>query len=446
MQVKKLNKSNLIIGIIVLIAVLAIVFSLIKFPTTNKIKGTLPEEYKLVTDVPGVEFNINKSLSDNATAVSEISSSIKFLDYEGYSFKNGQDVYILFDMSRYITIVKKGTHFNLSKTPLEDSLKNTNIQGIWFKPIEKEKVVKTGDKYSVKVTGEVVITNEIYNDFTGTLTTLEKDGEEWAMFVGYINPDDVDMANMTNNITQSFTISEGYKPTADFSVDIESNSIVSVNNSDLAESLPVNQENISDISSIGREAPKVEEESSDFFSAKSKDRVVEINDSTAYSSNIYSMLSTTSIGYMDILNEDTASLEAAYIRITDVLEEEETLILLDEYKKNTGEEIRNYIDVPDNCHLEAARYDIRYTSQTKSYVNIRLSALDGEEFKYRGVQFSDRTYDLKTETTIENDWTTGNIIVYAVPNGCQDYALKCSGIIRNDDIHSAWFAINTRID
>lgn len=446
MKVKKFNKTNMIIGIIILVLVLLVVGSLIRPKAKSQNQGELPEEYKVVAEVPGCEFFVNKSISDGATSVSEISKAISFLDYENYNFKNGDDLYILFNMRRYIVVVKKGSHFNLSSKNLETTLENTSLQGIWFKPIPKEKVVKVGDKYSVNVKAEVAITNELYNDFTGTLTTLEKDGEEWVMFVGYIDPDDVDIVNMTATIADSFKIADGYKPLADFSVDIESNNIVSVNNSDLAEQIPVSGESISDISSIGREAEKTEQESVDFFSATNKNRVVEINDSTAYSSSIYSMLRTNTIGYMDIFNEDTATREAAYIRITDILNEEETIMLLDEYKKNTGEEIRNYIDVPENCHLEAAKFDVRYTSLVHSYVDVRLYDLDGEGFKYRGVDFSNKTYDLKTETNMENDWMTGKIIVYAIPNGCQDYALECTGIIRHDDLRPAWFAIDTRVD
>ena len=446
MKVKKFNKTNLIIGIIILVLVLLVVGSLIRPKAKSKIQGELPEEYKVVVDVPGCEFFVNKSISDGATSVSEISKAISFLDYENYTFKNGDDLYILFNMRRYIVVVKKGSHFNLSSKDLEKTLENTSLQGIWFKPIPKEKVVKVGDKYSVNVKAEVAITNELYNDFTGTLTTLEKDGEEWVMFVGYIDPKDVDIVNMTATIADSFKIADGYKPLADFSVDIESNNIVSVNNSDLAEQIPVSGESISDISNIGREAEKTEQESVDFFSATSKNRVVEINDNTAYSSSIYSMLRTNTIGYMDIFNEDTATREAAYIRITDVLNEEETIMLLDEYKKNTGEEIRNYIDVPENCHLEAAKFDVRYTSLVHSYVDVRLSDLDREGFAYRGVEFSHRTQDSTTETSMENDWMTGKIIVYAIPNGCQDYALECTGIIRHDDLRPAWFAIDTRVD
>lgn len=446
MKVKKLNKTNLLIGIVILVLVLLVVFSLIKPKANTKIKGELAEEYKVISDVPGCEFYVNKPISDGATSVSEISKAITFLDYENYTFKNGENLYILFNMRRYIVVVKKGTHFNLSTNDIEQTFQTTSLQGIWFKSIPKEKVIKTGDKYSVKVNAEVAITNELYNDFTGTLTTLEKDGEEWVMFVGYINPDDLDIINMTTTIADSFKIAEGYKPLADFSIDMDSQNIVSVNNSDLAEQIPVSGENISDISNIGREAEKADQESEDFFSASNKNRVIEVNDKTAYSSSIYSMLRTNTIGYMDILNEETASREAAYIKVTDILNEEETILLLDEYKKNTGEEIRNYFDIPENCHLEAARYDVRYTSTVPSYINIRLSSPDGEGFNYRGVDFSNKTYDLKVETTVENDWTSGNVIVYAVPNGCQDYAFECTGVFKHDNLRSAWFLIDTRID
>ena len=166
MKVKKFNKTNLIIGIIILVLVLLVVGSLIRPKAKSKIQGELPEEYKVVVDVPGCEFFVNKSISDGATSVSEISKAISFLDYENYTFKNGDDLYILFNMRRYIVVVKKGSHFNLSSKDLEKTLENTSLQGIWFKPIPKEKVVKVGDKYSVNVKAEVAITDELYNDFT----------------------------------------------------------------------------------------------------------------------------------------------------------------------------------------------------------------------------------------------------------------------------------------
>ena len=180
------------IAVIVLISVIASVLFIKNMNKSSVNQG----DYRLVTEVPGCEFEIDKARIDTSTAVTEISKQINFLDYETYSFKNGSDLFIMFNMRKYVIVAKKGTNFNLSSANLDQTLKENDLQGIWFKPIEKEKVKKNGNKYCVKVSAEVVITSSLYNDFEGELVTFEKDGEEWALFSGYQNPEDKEIVDM----------------------------------------------------------------------------------------------------------------------------------------------------------------------------------------------------------------------------------------------------------
>lgn len=438
------NKTNIIIVVIVAIVILAVLVSVIK--PKEKIKDASASDYKLVTDVPGCEFEISKSISDNATAVTEISKNINFLNYETYSFKNGSDLFIIFNMKRYITIVKKGTHFNLSTDNIKDSLKANDLQGIWFTPIDKEKVQKNGNKYSVKVKAEVVITNELYNDFEGTLVTLEKDGEEWSMFTGYLNPEDKDSISMSNYIAKTFENAENYQVVqADFTIDVETDQVISINNEEIETPIQITEESIKEVSQTPKEDKKEEEaSSSESLTASAKEREIVTDEKTAYSSSIYSMLPVNSIGYMDILNEDVGYLEPAYIKISKVYSEDETVTLINELKNMPGNEYISSIEIPDNCHLEAIMYDVRYTSQTESYIDIELASVDGDTFRHRGVKYNNDTYLAITETTSANDWKSGNIVLYVIPNGCYEYALQCTGIIKNDKNRPAWFKVCTK--
>ena len=411
------NAKKIIIGSgIVLVLVIAVIIAISIKHKSKEVKTA--EDYRTIEDVPGCTFAVDKVNSDMATAVTEISKSINFIDYETYSYKNGQDLYILFCMRRYIVIAKKGTDFFFSRNPVEQTLQMNSLQGIWFTPKENAKLKKEDGKYYLDVTAEVTITNTLYNDFEGTLTTFERNNEEWSLFVGYVENEDEESVKMTKYVRQTLAPVMDYQPATAFKVDIETAEVTEED---------VNTEGTS------------EEDGEDTFKAATTQREVETEEEgTAYSSNKYSMLPVGAIGYMDITNEDTGNIEPAYIRITKVLDEEQTRKTIDEIvtKNQTGLYARE-IEVPENCHLEMAFYDVRYTSETKSLVKTELCSVDGSEFRYRGVKYSPKTYQIKDE----NDWVSGYAVYYIIPNGCTKYGFSCSGIMESPDIEKAWFNV-----
>lgn len=472
---KKQKKTILIAGA-VLLAVIMIVTVLGKIEKEPKVDSNL---FKEVTDIPGCEFAVNRNSSDTATTVMEISKTINFLDYETYRFCNGEDLYLLFNMNRYIVAVKKGTSFNLSETEPAVAFQNNSLSGIWFEVAEDAKLKKKGNTSTIEVTAQVVITNTLYNDFTGKLITIEKDGEEWTMFTGFVHADDEESIAMVDYISSTFKASEVTQVAqADFEVNIEegikteepsanedvseeisepiseeASEVVSEEISetttediseDVSEEFSVSEEESEKPSDPPEEKEEIDAKENETLTASSTQREVEDNVNTAYSSTVYSMLPVGSIGYMDILNEEIGKTEPAYIKVLEIHDEAETNKLIAEYEAQTGNKIYSTMEIPDGCHIEAVTYEVRYTSENWSYVDIKLCSLSGEELRYRGMPYSSKTYDICKPLEENNDWVQGYTAFYIIPDGCTEYALRCSGIINNDETRPAWFYVNTR--
>ena len=409
----KKQKKTIIIAGAVLLAVIMIVTVLGKIEKEPKVDSNL---FKEVTDIPGCEFAVNRNSSDTATTVMEISKTINFLDYETYRFCNGEDLYLLFNMNRYIIAVKKGTSFNLSETEPAVAFQNNSLSGIWFEVAEDAKLKKKGNTSTIEVTAQVVITNTLYNDFTGKLITIEKDGEEWTMFAGFVHAEDEESIAMVEYISSTFQASEvAQVAQADFEVNIEEG----IKTEEASAKEDVSEE-ISEPASEPEDKEEIDAEESETLTASSTQREVEDNVNTAYSSTVYSMLPVGSIGYMDILNEDIGKTEPAYIKVLEIHDEAETQKLIAEYEAQTGNKIYSTMEIPAGCHIEAVSYDVRYTSENWSYVDIKLCSLSGEELRYRGMPYSSKTYDICKPLKENNDWVQGYTAFYIIPYGCTE--------------------------
>lgn len=149
-------------------------------------KHEVKEGYTVITDVPGVTFEVDKTYVDNATALGEIAKDSSLENTVTYSYKD-DDFYMIFNLYNYIIVAKKGTTFNFDERDISSALNASSINGIWFTEYGKDPVLESGNGvYTISVQAEVVITNASYNDYTGTLTTLIGDnGEEWSLFAGY---------------------------------------------------------------------------------------------------------------------------------------------------------------------------------------------------------------------------------------------------------------------
>lgn len=421
------------------IVIIAILIFIITSTTIKVISSEEPiakEGYMEIKDVPGVTFLVKKSLSDVSTAVREISKNVKFIDYQTYSYKNGEDTYLLFNINQYIIVAKKGTNFNLSEGT--DSLLTQGLNGIWFTPLAE--VVMDGDTYMVDVEAQVVITNELYNDFYGKLVTLADGEEEWALFAGCINNKDEAMNEMVEYIASSFTYSEDTKIILDtYMVDIDDGKAEKVS---IEETETENEEILIPIepeTSVESEVMEKDQDGQDnaeqpieepaeapeenTFIVESNQTEYEKIDGKAYTSSIYSMLDVGDTGYT-MIPSSTGTLENAYVKLTKRHSEAETKALIEEYIAS-GNSYYKEFEAPKGMHFEAVSYDVKYETDAASYLNITVRGLDGEDLRHRGVVYSHRTYDIFCEEELADGWHTNRICFYAVPNGCTEYVLKC---------------------
>ena len=187
-----MNKKNIIRIVALIILGIGAVAAIVYMVTKPKQQSTGIETragYSTITSVSGISFMVNSAFTESATAITQISDDMEFTSNEFYSYKNGQDQYILFNMdseSGIVVAAQKGTNFNFSETKKEeDNITASDIMGIWFSfDKDGDKVSSSGGKYETTVIAQVSITKDLYSDFIGKLVVIEQDDEEWALFVG----------------------------------------------------------------------------------------------------------------------------------------------------------------------------------------------------------------------------------------------------------------------
>lgn len=456
---------------VLLVIVVVVVFGFFLKKITNAKESGIKEGYKVVSDVPGVEFVVKKNMADISTAVMEISKNIDFIDYMTYSYKNGENTYLLFNIRQYIIIVQKGTSFCFNELGVEESLKINSMQGIWFTATGKPK--ENAQKYVIDVEAQVVITNSIYNDFYGTLCTITRDGGEWAMFVGTTREYRAEYEEMVEYIVDSFVFSDTViaADVINHEVSMENGEIIDPGaDVEPAETLEEPSEDIPGESSevipdegsgessespqeepaqTPEEVPEAEEHIASVEAGEesglvlgSNQHAYEINEGSAYTSSIYAMLSVGDTGFMDVTSDRDGSYESAYVKVTRLYTQEETEQLISRYIAS-GDSYYSNITAPDGCHFEAVEYDIRYTGEETSYVNVKFTGLDGENLRFRGVKYPKMTHDILNRAAEKNGWVSGYICFYSVPNGCKEYALKFGDGNGNNDSLAAWYKIET---
>lgn len=392
------------ITICVVIVILIIIgVAVIKHHGTSDTKREAKEGYQTIYDVLGVSFEVKKELSDYSTALTEISGSVDFRDTETYSFKNGKDTYLLFNIKEYIVIVAANTSFHFAETGVEAALGNNSIDGIWFSAYgENPMKQESNHQYTVQTRARVVITNTMYNDFYGLLTTIEKDGVEWSMFAGYTSEQKEKYSSIAEYSVSTFQLCDtntlgvaAYTITEDGHFERLEEAIIlmpAATNSLVLE-IPKNQKKIK----------------------KDKDKV--------YLSSIYNMLSIGETGYVTIKDEVLTTYQDVYARATRIYDAKETDRLIENHIKS-GNSYYTSMEAPPGTHFEAVEYDVNYLDKEASYVNVQLCGMDGEALRYRGVIYEKWTYDIHDNVKTDGDWQTGYIAFYAVPNGCKEYVLK----------------------
>lgn len=478
------NRKIMLIGVMALIIIVMFAVMITRKTSSATSENIARDGYKTILDVPGAQFEVKKDLSDYSTAVMEISRAVDFLDYQTYSYKNGQDTYLLFNIRNYIVLVSKGTEFDFDTNGITDSLSKHSINGIWFSEYGKDPVkVATKERYEVEVEAQVVITNAVYNDFYGTLTTLNKDGQEWTMFAGCVSGAAAEYKDIMNYISSTFALcDENQYVMGAYTVDEEGHFVEVQEESEsiqIAEVTPIELEPIKEPQSIvpaetstplPTEEPTSEEllsatstpeitvppsspaptqvpaieidESTDVFELKENQKHIKKDMDKVYTSSIYNMLSLNETGYISIMGDYTGGFQEAYVKATRIYDAEETEKLIKQHI-DSGNSYYTSMEPPMGTHFEAVEYDVNFLDEEKSYVNVSLCGVDGEDLRFRGIIYPHMTYDINENVSANGEWMRGHIAFYAVPNGCKEYVIKVGDALP-DDI--AYFATYYKIE
>lgn len=478
---KIINKYQYVIALGILIIVLIISISYIStHAKQSKVVESGRAGYEVVTAIPGVTFEVNKDLADYATGVTEVSKNVDFVKNATYSYQNNRDTYMQFNMAQYIVIACKGTQFNFDETSIPESLNSNSLNGIWF--TNAKNVEENDNKVTIDVEAQVVITNTVYNDFSGKLCTITSDDEEWSLFIGAVNIKDADMLDMIKYVVGTFNVNaenkgvfeDTYEVTMDTSVptlklvkaevvETYEAPVVAftdifgkeneepVNEEPVIEDIETPDEEMADVKEpeVIEEQPKEEEpaekeseepateeikeiveelasepteEKVSLLSANTNQVQVERTEDKAYTSTIYSMLSVGYTSYFQASDSDTASLTDVFVKVTNHFDEEETKQLISEYIAS-GDSYYKEMEAPMGTHWEAIEYDVKCTENPSIIVNTRLVGLDGKDLVHRGIKYTKRTYNIDNKTSYAGGWTKGYIAFYAVPTSCLEYSI-----------------------
>ncbi len=418
----------------------------------NNMTSNIPSGYAAVTSVPGVTFGMPTFILGQATAITSISNDNEYDTDSTYLYKDGESVYVLFNMESLVVYVKKGTSFDLDNAENEkEQVLAENLEGIWFNNVTNYS--SNGGKYCFTLdSAQVNVTNSLYGDFTGMLAVERNGVSEWSIFAGIPGSkyDDLtkEQRSVIETIIKTFTLSDEAKEEMLKEVSpAETGAKSKEELADEKEVAPVGAENnsypaVQDKAPEEEPSPTIKEEipkeipaADDVESAKEKEKTennghydltVETNQkkgrrtSEASYSDIYSMLSVGDKGFYQIAGENGTT---EYIATIDkILTGKEASDMVKKYFQSE-DAIGVYEDAPVGCSWNVAEYSVNADPVTQ-YTDIRLLGIDGEKLRFRGIEYPIRTYDIYTFMEEEQGVFSKLYCFYAVPNGCSEYMLE----------------------
>lgn len=425
-------KSRIIILIVMIAAIVMVIGSVFVNANQKTSEETLTKKerpgYTEITSVPGVSFYINSPFVEKATAITQISDNIGFQKNQYYSYKNGTDKYLLFNMQNLIVAVQKGTDFWIADSnDKEYSLLNTSLMNIWFTQGTKKFSSETENGVTItKACAGVSINSTTYGDFVGELANISKDGEEWSIFVG-VPGERYDKLPTTSqngieNIINSFAFSNSE---GDIAQDIYAVSLTGDNSKEAVDT-----------------TEEVFEYDENSLNLSNQSSIVDKDEEKAYTSSPYNMLLLGDNGILSAFNDYTTSYEEPIICPKKVYRGEEAEKLIMDYCTSSGE--YDYFKAPDGQSWEVLEYDLNYRNcANEDYVNIKLKGLDGEALRYRGIRYEARTYEMDHKMTEDGDWFRNLYVYYPVPNGCYEYCIECGerNSLTGEEVSAAYYHI-----
>lgn len=369
--------------------------------------------YKEIKSMEGVTFDIPETALSLATAVTSISEDMDFDPANVYLYKDGESQYLLFSMDSMVIAIQKGTRFQIKNAEdKEIALQKEKLMNIWFEKEGKNFLYresrKNGYKLIGKVLAQVSVTDELYNDFVGELAIIEGE-EEWALFIGAPGSTYDELSKkqkqMIEHVSGSLAFSERNRMESSVQKDDKTAEIETISEVEEAK-----EKEIANVSNSGSE------------------------------SSIYNLLKIGETGKAMALSATGSDFTKIMITIDQLFTDEEAVSLIKSGLQEAGEE---YQEPPSGCTWNIIEYSLD-TPIDKAYMNIKLKGMDGEKLKYRGISYSQRTFDIFNKISKSKNRYTKFYCYYAVPNGCKEYMLECGdGTINTMEagITSAYYKI-----
>lgn len=425
----------------------------------NKVYISHNDDYIVIDHVTGTVFDIPRSFLDIATAISTVSQEKEY-GADTYVYKDGEANYLLFNMNAVVIVATKGSTFSFSGASAEESLKNNAINGVWFTPEEdgEFKLSQSKKKGIVKsigtAVGDVAITPTQYGMFVGKIATIEANGEEWALFVGAKGEKYKNLGRSEKKIIEQVSGSFQYAGIAGNveetpESEVETPDAVSVKTPELEVEIP-------DV--VPSETSELEIETSDVVPAETSEpettapeeepeppateklpdttKKTEMEEKKEYihlegtkdkltggDSDIYHPLEIGDSGILTGLRKNGSIESEVAIKIVKLYTEKDAVSLLKKICKTEGN-YEKYQNAPAGSKWHVVEYTVS-EDPDDVYVDIRLKGLDGESLKYRGVEHTERTFDVFTHRMKTAEGISKIYTYYAVPNGCTEYLLEC---------------------
>lgn len=397
----------------------------------------LSSDYKAVDSIEGCVFGIPVPFSEKATAITRVTKNGDYDASTLYSYKNGNDQYLMFCMDSFIIIAQKNVDFDFSSGDYLKSVETGTIMGMWLHPIEKADV-ETGKnekagKVVVESIAEITMTDTLYGDFVGKFAYVSNGKDNWAIFCGCPGEKyeelDKERLNVINNVVYSLAPYEKENNVPEYEVVVKGGTV----SSNILPATSVSENNNVQTSISQND---VEKEDNIIISNQNENSRIT---GVPYDSSIYDMLKVGDCGYLYVASEEKGNCVQPIIKVEEIYKNAEDIVK--EYCKESVD--YSYQGAPIGCHWEAIKYSVDYTGCGElPYINIKLCGVDGETLKYHGIPYEKRTYDIFDNVTEDGTTMLNAICFYAVPNGCEEYVLECGdGTVEMPDIKSAYYYI-----
>ena len=435
---KRLLPAGCLLVVILAIITLLIVKAVNGGGTAEPVNQiTNKEDFDAITSVRGCAFQVNKRFVEQATAITRVSEDAGITKDAYYSYRDGDAKYILFNLEQLVVAAQRGTEFSLSEKNADVRLPENTVMGIRFTASgDKLKVKKKNGVQSAIVNAGVVVTKDLYGDFTGTLSTVSDGTTEWAMFVGVPGDNWKRLSKQSKKgieeIAETLVLYNGEADSqkAAFAVSVSGDGTQPMEKVTESEQEPTTAPAAEEAETAEDEiaVEEVSEPTGVEAVATAPVAIQEKTEEKAYTSTAFQPLSIGDHGLLQALSDNG--------------EPKDVIVRLEAVQTNGAEIAGNNYILPEGCHWEAAMYALTCKDGSEiPYVNVRIIGADGEALKFRGISYAERTFDKEDCIMDDDGWARGLIVYYPVPNQCTEYELLFGEKIPGT--YAAYYAVDT---